>query len=81
MAEHDIAPDADVAEQQAAVDGDEPAEEHIASVGDRPEADVLEQSRSVHTEQAARHPDLGAEIPEADAWEQAMEVPLDDERD
>ena len=82
MADHDIAPDADVAEQAATVYGDEPEEEPIGLVGDRPEGDVLEQSRAVRTEQATRRPDLGAEVPEADAWEQAIEAPLDDdERD
>lgn len=82
MAEDDAVPAADAAEQDTVVAGEQPAEEEIGVVGERPEADVIEQRMLVRTEQSARRPDLGAEVPEADAWEQAIEEPFDeDQRD
>lgn len=82
MAEDDAVPAADAAEQETAIAGEQPVEDEIGAVGDRPEADVIEQRRLVRTDQAARRPDIGAEVPEADAWEQAIEEPFDDdERD
>lgn len=77
----DTVPDADAAEQDAPVAGGQPDREDLGSMGERPEADVLEQATVVSTEQAARRPTIRDDVPEADAWEQAIEEPLDDERD
>jgi hypothetical protein len=82
VADDNTAPRADEAEQDAPVSGEPPTKEQVDLVGDRPEADVLEQAAIVRTEQAARHPRVADDVPEADAWEQAIEAPLDeDERD
>lgn len=82
MADDDAVPAADAAEQETVVAGEQPAAPELGTVGDRPEADAIEQRMPVRPEQTARRPDLGAEVPEADAWEQAIEAPFDDdERD
>jgi hypothetical protein len=77
----EFVPDADAGEQDVVVDDEAPAVERVDAVGDRPEADVLEQSMVVRAEQALRSPTRRDDVPEADAWEQAIEEPLgDDER-
>jgi hypothetical protein len=72
-------PDADAEEQDMAVDEEAPTVERVDSVGDRPEADVLEQAMVVRAEQNLRSPTRRDDVPEADAWEQAIEEPLDDD--
>lgn len=81
MADDDIVPDADAAEQDAPVVTGPSDREDVGVIGERPEADVLEQSVAVSTEQATRRPAIRDDVPEADAWEQAIEEPLDDERE
>ena len=73
-------PEADAEEQDEVVDEDGPELERVESIGDRPEADVLEQAVVVHTEQDVRTPTRRDDVPEADAWEQAIEEPLEDDR-
>ncbi|HZD64783.1 MAG TPA: hypothetical protein VE152_01655 [Acidimicrobiales bacterium] len=47
---------------------------------DRPEADSEEQHQPVEAEEdTPRHPHLGDEVPEADAIEQAVAEPWDDD--
>jgi hypothetical protein len=66
-------------EQDPAVDEEAPTVERVETVGDRPEADVLEQAMVVRSEQDVRSPTRRDDVPEADAWEQAIEAPLDDD--
>lgn len=73
-------PEADAEEQDEVVDEDGPELERVESIGDRPEADVLEQAVVVHTEQDVRTPTRRDDVPEADAWEQSIEEPLEDDR-
>ena len=80
MADDPTVPDADAAEQDAPVDAEPPAMDRVDVIGERPEADVLEQAAIVRSEQAATRPTIRDDVPEADAWEQAMEAPLDDDR-
>lgn len=70
----------DAAEQDPTVDEDAPARVLPEEVGDRPEADMLEQSVVVETEQAVRRPTVRDDVPIADAWEQSIEEPLDEDR-
>jgi hypothetical protein len=77
VVEDAFVPDAD---EDQVVDEDAPEREPVESVGDRPEADVLEQAAVVHTEQDVRRPTLRHDVPEADAWEQSIEEPLEDDR-
>lgn len=74
-----LTPAADAEERDPAVDGDAPAVVHVEAVGDRPEADVLEQAAVVETEQAVRRPTVRDDVPIADAWEQSIEEPLDED--
>ncbi len=74
-----LVPD-DGAEQDPPVDEEAPEVEPVGSVGDKPEADMLEQAAVVRTEQELHRPSRGDDVPEADAWEQAIEEPIDDER-
>jgi hypothetical protein len=46
-----------------------------------PEADALEQAREVVPPPRRGRPAIDPEVPEADAWEQSIEVPLDDEEE
>lgn len=71
---------ADSVDRDPPVDDEAPELEPVDVVGERPEADVLEQAVVVRTEQELRRPSRGAEVPEADAWEQSIEEPIDDER-
>ena len=80
MMDDRFTPDADAAEQDPTIDGDAPELIVPAVAGERPEADVLEQSTVVRTEQAVRHPTVRDDVPIADAWEQSIEEPLDEER-
>ena len=57
-----------------------PERERVELTGERPEADALEQAAVVRTEQDVRRPSLRDDVPAADAWEQAIEEPLDDDR-
>lgn len=75
----EYAPNADAEEQDRTVDEDAPLVEPLTGVGDRPEADVLEQSMVVRAEQNVRSPARRDDVPEADAWEQSIEAPLDDD--
>jgi hypothetical protein len=72
--------DTDDAEGDETVAGDAPALVAPESVGERPEADVLEQSAVVETEQTVRRPTVRDDVPIADAWEQSIEEPLDEDR-
>jgi hypothetical protein len=71
--------EADASEQQIPVDERPPQLDEVPEVGDRPEADVLEQAAVVSTEQAARPPTIPADVPQADALEQSIDEPIDDE--
>lgn len=71
--------EADASEQQAVVDEQPPQFDERREVGDRPEADVLEQAAVVRTGQAARRPTIPADVPQADALEQSIDEPIDDE--
>jgi hypothetical protein len=75
----EFVPDADADEQDRAVNGEAPLVEPVGGVGDRPEADVLEQSIVVRAEKDIRSPTRRDDVPEADAWEQSIEAPLDDD--
>jgi hypothetical protein len=75
-----LVPGADAAEQDPVVEEDAPEREPVESVGERPEADVLEQAAVVRTEQDIRMPNRRHDVPEADAWEQSIEEPLEDDR-
>lgn len=79
MVDDPRAADADAAEQDAPVAAEPPARDRVDTVGDRPEADVLEQAAVVQAEQFADPPDRRAEVPEADAWEQSIGEPVDDD--
>jgi len=46
-----------------------------------PEADALEQAAEVGTGPRFDTPAWGVEVPEGDAWDQSIEVPLDDADD
>jgi hypothetical protein len=69
-----------VAYQDMVADEEQPDIEPVETIGERPEADVLEQATLVRAEQAARRPVIRDDVPEADAWEQSIEEPIDDER-
>jgi hypothetical protein len=78
-----VVPEADAFEQdQALVEG---AAALPRSIGDKPEADVIEQERSVveersvAEERSVRSPSERGEVPEADWFEQSIVEPLDDE--
>ena len=73
-------PDTVAAEDDRTVADDAPAVVAPEAVGERPEADVLEQSAVVETEQAVRRPTVRDDVPIADAWEQSIEEPLDEDR-
>lgn len=73
-------PQADAEDQSEVVDEDGPELEPVESIGERPEADVLEQAAVVRTEQEVRRPTQRDDVPEADAWEQSIEEPLGDDR-
>lgn len=75
----DFVPGVDAEEQDAPVDGEAPLVEPVERVGDRPEADVLEQAMVVRAEQDVRSPTRRDDVPEADAWEQSIEAPLDED--
>lgn len=75
----EFVPSADTDEQDRTVDEEAPVAEPVAGVGDRPEADVLEQSMVVRAEQNVHAPTRRDDVPEADAWEQSIEAPLDDD--
>jgi len=70
-------PEADAIEQDLAVE--QRSDELPDSVGDRPEADVIEQARPVTEERSVRSPSERGEVPEADWFEQSIVEPLDDE--
>jgi hypothetical protein len=72
-------PGGDPAEQDTAVDEEAPELEPVESVGERPEADVLEQAAVVRTEQQLHRLPRRDDVPEADAWEQSIEAPIDDD--
>lgn len=73
-------PDVDASQQDPVVENDAPELEPVDSVGERPEADVLEQAAVVRTEQDFRRPTRRHDVPEADAWEQSIEEPIEDDR-
>ena len=75
--ENEPVPEADALKQKRdlAAGGDG----RIDPIGDRPEADVLEQSRPVAGERVVRPPDERGEVPEADWMEQQVTEPFDDE--
>lgn len=73
-----MVPEADAAEQDTVVDEEAPEVERLDAVGDKPEADVLEQATVVRTEQEFRPPSRRDDVPEADAWEQSIGAPIDD---
>ena len=75
----DFGPGADTPAEDEPVDEDAPKVERVDAVGDRPEADVLEQAMVVRAEQDVRAPTRRDDVPEADAGEQAIEEPLDEE--
>ena len=66
-------------EDDPTVDEDAPELVTPDAVGEKPEADVLEQSAVVETEQAVRRPTVRDDVPIADAWEQSIEEPLDED--
>jgi hypothetical protein len=71
-------PDADAAEQQRALDDQDPAD--APAVGDAPEADALEQSRGVASGEAGGvRAERPLEADDADAAEQAVVVPQDED--
>jgi hypothetical protein len=45
---------------------------------DAAEADALAQAEEVEPLPGPARPDTGFEVPEADAWEQSQEVPVDE---
>ncbi len=57
---------------------EEQLSERLSDDPEVPEADALEQARSVEVEPEPARPSSDPEVPEADAWEQAQEVPFDD---
>ena len=57
-----------------------PGREPVEVTGERPEADAIEQATMVRTEQDVRRPSWRDDVPAADAWEQSIEEPLDDDR-
>jgi hypothetical protein len=79
MSDDDLVPGPDAEEQDMPVDDEAPLVEPVGGVGDRPEADVLEQSMVVRTAKDVRPPTRRDDVPEADAWEQSIEAPLDDD--
>jgi hypothetical protein len=70
-------PEADAIERERAVE--ERSDDLPGSVGDRPEADAIEQARLVAEERAVRSSSERGEVPEADWIEQSIVEPLDDE--
>jgi len=76
----EVKPEADVLEQQLALDDDDVEETEPTIRADVPEADALEQSRPATLEDEDELPSEGADVPEADALEQSRAVPPDDEQ-
>jgi hypothetical protein len=77
MEQNEPVPEADAVEQEVKV---EEGWDHLpASVGDRPEADAIEQARPVAEERTLRSSSERGEVPEADWIEQSIVEPLDDE--
>ena len=75
----DGVPEAD-GDQPDLVVGEEPPEiQPPQALGERPEADVLEQTTLVRADQAVRRPVIRDDVPEADAWEQSIEEPIDED--
>jgi hypothetical protein len=74
-------PDADAAEQQLPADAaSSPHARDVPPVGDDvPEADAVEQSQPVAPVEDGDTPDLPLEADGADAAEQAVVVPLDED--
>jgi hypothetical protein len=73
-------PDADAAEQQLPADAASPNAGDVPPVGDGvPEADAVEQSQPVGPVEHCDAPDLPLEADDADAAEQAVVVPLDED--
>lgn len=73
-------PDAELDDHDSPVDAEHPAMARVGALGERPEADALEQATLVRTEQAVHRPVVRDDVPEADAWEQSIEEPIDDDR-
>lgn len=75
------ADDADLDEQRRAVVAGDPDDIARDEVPEADAADVEDQRRPVGGAPAPAGVRVAADVPEADAWEQALEVPLDDEAD
>lgn len=75
-----LVPESEGPDQDPPVDEEAPGIEPVESVGERPEADVLEQATVVRTEQELHRPSRRDDVPEADAWEQSIEAPIDDDQ-
>jgi hypothetical protein len=75
-------PDADAAEQRRSAAGEDAADAPTPTVGaDAPEADVVEQSQPATPGSTTLRHDVPFEADDADAAEQSVAVPLDDDED
>ncbi len=82
MRDENSGPEADVSEQRRAADDApaEPLEVLVTEIGERPEADVLEQAEVVEERQVMGHADRAPDAPEADWLEQQVAEADEDER-
>jgi hypothetical protein len=79
MTTPDAVPSADAAEQRRSAAGDEPTGETPRVDLDAPEADAIEQAQSSAPGEHRAARDLPLEADQADAAEQAVVVPLDED--
>jgi hypothetical protein len=80
VAEDDPIPQADALEQHEEPEREPDRPEWPDHLGDRPEADTLEQSMTVEEEQVLEPGQRRDDVPEADWLEQSIGEPVDEER-